>query len=85
MSWGGTSSMAWPAIVSAIASVIALVISGFALFQTYQNREQTKELFEEARKPYVIAYIQSQQIKKSLFWNLVIENFGGTGTYITSV
>lgn len=67
--------MAWPAIVSAIASVIAIVISGFALFQTHQNREQTKELFEEARKPYVIAYIQSQQIKKSLFWNLVIKNF----------
>lgn len=77
--------MAWPAIVSAIASVIALIISGFALFQTRQNRKQTKKLFEEARKPYVIAYIQSQQIKKSLFWNLVIKNFGGTGTYITSV
>ena len=60
LSWGGTSSMDWPSIVSAIASVIALVISGFALFQTHQNREQTKELFEEARKPYVIAYIQSQ-------------------------
>ena len=55
--------MDWPSIVSAIASVIALVISGFALFQTHQNREQTKELFEEARKPYVIAYIQSQEIK----------------------
>lgn len=77
--------MAWPAIVSAIASVVALGISGFALFQTYQNRKQTKELFERARKPYVIAYIQSQQMKKSLFWNLVIKNFGGTGTYITNV
>lgn len=77
--------MSWPPIVSAIASVIALIISGFALFQTHQNRKQTKDLFEESRKPYVIAYVQSQQVKGSLFWNLVIKNFGGTGTYITDV
>lgn len=77
--------MVWPSVVSAIASVIAIIISAFALFQTHQNRKQTKELFEESRKPYVIAYIQSQQIKGSLFWNLIIKNFGGTGTYINNV
>lgn len=75
----------WPSIVSAITSVIALVISGFALFQTHQNRKQTKELFEEARKPYVVAYIESEQIKGQLFWDLVIKNFGETGTYILNV
>lgn len=63
----------WPSIVSAIASVIALGISGFALFQTLQNRKQTKELFEEARRSYVVAYIESEQIKGQLFWDLVIK------------
>lgn len=53
----------WPSIVSAIASVIALGISGFVLFQTHQNRKQTKELFEKARRAYVVAYIESEQIK----------------------
>lgn len=67
------------------SSVIALIFSAFALFQTHQNRKQTKELFEESRRPYVIAYIQSQEMKGVLFWNLVIKNFGGTGTYITNV
>lgn len=65
-------------IVTAITSIIAIVISVCSL-------RATKRSIEDANRPYVVAYLAWMWLDDNLKEYLVIKNFGKTGATIENI
>ncbi|VDG23712.1 hypothetical protein [Lactiplantibacillus mudanjiangensis] len=72
------SVSSWSSLITALTSIVAIIISVSALITT-------KKSIEDANRPYVQAYLKWMWFDQNLEEYLIIKNFGKTGANINSI
>lgn len=68
---------AWAAAITALIAVIAAVVAAWQIHEARQARAQTRALATEVAQPYVVAYMQADDVSPE-YAHFVVKNFGQT-------